>query len=658
MDEKTERGGISIELEHIFPIIKKWLYSEKEIFLREIVSNACDAITKLRRLNSLGEADVDLSGAKIWVELDKDAGTITVIDSGIGMTEEELKKYICQIALSGALDFIRKYEGEEADVQKTGIIGHFGLGFYSSFMVSDTVDVITRSYQGTPTVKWTCAEDGNYEITPDYADEDHYLGDFGTAVVMHVNDEGKEFLSASRLKDILEKYCAFMPEEIYFDDGEEHTHKDADGKDVPDEDKPVNDTHPLWQKNPSDCTDEEYRDFYRKVFKDWKEPLFHIHLKADYPLNFKGILYFPRIGSEFESLEGQVKLYYNQVFVADNIKEVIPEYLLMLKGVLDCPELPLNVSRSYLQNSGYVTKISQHITKKVADKLNSMFTTERAEYEKIWRDLKTFVEYGSLRDRKFYDRVKGSVLLETTEGTFRTVDEYLEAAKEKHENRIYYANDVTAQSNYIRMFRDAGIEVVVLDRIIDTQFIGVIEETREGVKFARIDAEMADVLKGEGDKAGYPAVAELFQSVTAGHTKVEFERFKDEKTPAILNVPEEMRRMNDMMKLYRMGGDFPVEETLILNTASPLIAKLADLLGCEETAPEEKPAEAEKAESEKTEDGKEPEKKEEPDTPEYKTAKALARQIYLLASLSQRQLSADELVGFLSDSYDLLNRLA
>ena len=650
MDEKTERGGISIELEHIFPIIKKWLYSEKEIFLREIVSNACDAITKLRRLNSLGEADVDLSGAKIWVELDKDARTVTVIDTGIGMTEEELKKYICQIALSGALDFIQKYESTEnnndaqtngqAQGQANGIIGHFGLGFYSSFMVADTVDVITRSYQGGPVVKWTCGEDGNYEITPDYEDEENYLGDFGTAVVMHINEEGEEFLSASRLKDILDKYCAFMPEEIYFDDGEEHTHKDEDGKDVPDEDKPVNDTHPLWLKNPSDCTDDEYKDFYRKVFHDWKEPLFHIHLKADYPLNFKGILYFPRIGSEFDSLEGQVKLYYNQVFVADNIKEVIPDYLLMLKGVLDCPELPLNVSRSYLQNSGYVQKISQHITKKVADKLNSMFTTDREAYEKIWRDLKTFVEYGSLKDRKFYDRVKGSVLMETTEGAFRTVDEYLETAKEKHENKIYYASDVTGQSGYVKMFRDAGIEVAVFDRIIDTQFFNVIEETHEGVKFIRIDAEVADVLKGDGEKTESPALTALFKAAAGEHTTVSFETFKDESTPAVLNVPEEMRRMSDMMKLYRMGGDFPVEQTLILNTASPLIRKLGDMV--KDDAPETG------SDEDKSED--------KPETPVNEEAKALARQIYLLASLSQRQLTADELVEFLSGSYDLLNR--
>ena len=317
MSENVERGGISIELEHIFPIIKKWLYSEKEIFVREIVSNACDAITKLRRLNSLGQADVDMDGAKIKVILDKDASTITVTDTGIGMTEEELKKYICQIALSGALDFIQKYEGENGS--DNGIIGHFGLGFYSSFMVSDSVDVITRSYTGGNFIKWTCTDDGNYEITTDFDKDEaqELIGKFGTAVVMHINDEGKEFLSEYKLREVLDKYCAFMPEEIYFDDGhhEEEPHEHDDGckceecKDEKKEVKPINDTHPLWLKNPSDCTEEEYKEFYRKVFNDWKEPLFHIHIKADYPLNFKGILYFPRIGSEFESLEGQVKLY-------------------------------------------------------------------------------------------------------------------------------------------------------------------------------------------------------------------------------------------------------------------------------------------------------------------------------------------------------------
>ncbi len=636
MSTTPEKGGISIELEHIFPIIKKWLYSEKEIFLREITSNACDAITKLRRLNSLGEADVDLSGAKITVALDKEASTITVIDTGIGMTEEELKKYICQIALSGALDFIQKYEGSEADAQQNGIIGHFGLGFYSSFMVSDTVDVITKSYTGTPCMKWTCTADGNYEISDADEDEESLIGDFGTAVIMYINDEGKEFLSDYKLREVLDKYCAFMPEEIYFDNGEEHECKCGHDHDHGEceckhEDhececghcKPINDTEPLWLKNPSDCTDEDYKNFYQKVFHDWKEPLFHIHIKADYPLNFKGILYFPRISNEFESLEGQVKLYYNQVFVADNIKEVIPEYLLMLKGVLDCPELPLNVSRSYLQNSGYVTKISNHIVKKVGDKLTSMFSTDRENYESIWRDLKTFVEYGCMRDKKFYDRVSSSLLFELTDGGFKTLDEYLEAAKEKHENKVYYATDVTSQSKYVKMFRDEGIDVILLDRVIDTQFINVIEQNREGVKFCRIDAEIADVLKADGDTTELPAVADLFKSIAGEMTKVEFDRLKDASTPALLNISEESRRMNDMMKLYKYGGDLPMEQTLVLNTASPLVEKLTSLL----------------------------------DSGDTDRANVIAKQIYMLSSLSQRQLSADELVSFLNDSYDILGKL-
>lgn len=620
----TEHGGISIELEHIFPIIKKWLYSEKEIFLREITSNACDAVTKLRRLISLGEAkDISLDDAKIRVILDKDASTITVTDNGIGMTEEEIKKYICQIALSGALDFIQKYEGENADTQQNGIIGHFGLGFYSSFMVSDTVDVITKSYTGAPCVKWTCGEDGNYEIETDYDDEDGLIDNFGTAVVMHINDEGKEFLSEYRLKEVLGKYCAFMPVPIFFEDANaapSEDKKDGEEEKAP---SPINDTEPLWQKNPSECTDEEYKDFYRKVFSDWKEPLFHIHLKADYPLNFKGILYFPRISNEYESLEGQVKLYYNQVFVADNIKEVIPEYLLMLKGVLDCPELPLNVSRSYLQNSGYVAKISAHITKKVADKLGQMFNNDRENYESIWRDLKTFVEYGCMRDKKFYDRVNANILFEKCGGGFVTIDEYLEAAKETHENKIYYANDATAQSKYISMFRDAGIDVILLDRVIDTQFIHTVEQNREGVKFFRIDAEVADVLKADGDKTENAAISELFKKIAGDGTKVEFDRFKDTSTPALLNISEEARRMNDMMKLYNMGEGMPLEQTLILNTASPLIDKLINLT----------------------------------DNEQNELAEVIARQVYMLASLSQRTLTADELNSFLSESYDILEKL-
>lgn len=634
-ETQTEKGGISVEIEHIFPIIKKWLYSEKEIFLREIVSNACDAVTKLKRLSSLGEAKNIEDNFRITVTLDKEARTLTVSDNGIGMTEDEVKRYICQIALSGALEFIQKYEGNEEDATKNGIIGHFGLGFYSAFMVSDTVDVITRSYTTEDAVKWTCSEAGAYEITKNV-----FRAERGTDVIMHIMKDEDEFLDEYRIRGILEKYCSFMPVEIYLNvvKTEEEKKKEEEAKkdgkadaDVEDktEPKPINDIHPLWQKNPSECTDEEYDAFYHKVFKDYREPLFHIHLNADYPLNFKGILYFPKIAHEYDSLEGEVKLYYNQVFVADNIKEVIPEYLLMLKGVLDCPELPLNVSRSYLQNSGYVAKISAHIVKKVADKINSMFNTDRENYEKLWNDLKTFVEYGSMRDRKFYDRLKDSILYQNTDGKFITLKEYLEAAKDKHENIVYYTADKTSQAQYIAMFAAEGIEVVVLDKLIDTQFINVIEQENDGVKFVRIDADVASALKAEGKAEENEKLAELFKKVSGSkELKVRFELLKNAKIPAVLNISEESRRMEDMMKMYRMSGNdvggmnFPTEATLVVNASSPLISRLASEVESDESK-----------------------------------AERIAKQIYTLALLSQRQLTADELQSFLTDSFDMLEQI-
>ena len=627
----TEKGGISVEIEHIFPIIKKWLYSEKEIFLREIVSNACDAVTKLKRLVSLGEAkDID-ENYRITVTLDKEARTLTVSDNGIGMTEDEVRRYICQIALSGALEFIQKYEGSDEDAKNDGIIGHFGLGFYSAFMVSDTVDVITRSYTGDSAVKWVCSEAGEYEITKDY-----YRAERGTDVVMHIMKDEDEFLDEYRIRGILEKYCSFMPVEIYLDvvksDEEKKDDAAAEDKAAADEPKektepkPINDIHPLWQKNPSECTDEEYAEFYRKVFNDYREPLFHIHLNADYPLNFKGILYFPRLAHEYDSLEGQVKLYYNQVFVADNIKEGIPEFLLMLKGVLDCPDLPLNVSRSYLQNSGYVAKISAHIVKKVADKLNSMFNNERESYEKLWDDLKTFVEYGCLRDHKFYERVKDSILYRTADSRYVTLSEYLEKAKDKHDKTVYYTADKTSQAQYIAMFESEGIEVVVLDKLIDTQFINVIEQENEGVKFVRIDADVASALKADGKAEENEKLAELFREVSANKDlKVSFELLKNDKIPAVLNISEQSRRMEDMMKMYRMAGNdgpdmkFPTDATLVVNAQSELIKRLADELE----------SDADKA-------------------------KKVAKQIYTLALLAQRQLTADELKDFLGESFDML----
>ena len=571
MDEKIKKGGISVETEHIFPIIKKWLYSDKDIFLREIVSNACDAVTKLRRLTSLGQVSDIPDDYKITVKADKEERTITVSDNGIGMTEEELDRYLCQIALSGALDFINKYEGEEN--RNNGIIGHFGLGFYSSFMVSDRVTVVTKSYTGAPAVKWECTDSGEYTLSP--SDKETR----GTDVIMHIADGEDEYLEDGKLKSILEQYCSFMPVEIYYEGEKKPEPEKKEGEEAkePEAPKPINDTHPLWMKNPSDCTEEEYLEFYRKVFHDYREPLFHIHINADYPLNFRGILYFPKITNEYESLEGQVKLYYNQVFVADNIKEVIPEFLLMLRGVIDCPELPLNVSRSYLQNSGYVAKMSQHIVKKVADKLNSLFTTERENYEKLWQDIKIFVEYGSLREKKFYDRVKDSVIYQLTGGRYVTLDEYLEGAKEKHENTVYYATDKMAQAQYISMLEGEGIDVMYLDKGLDNQFISMIEQERN-VKFLRVDSGVADALRGDGEKFESKALADLFVKVSGNDKlKVSFENLKDGTLPAMLTVSEQDRRFGEMMKLYGMQNDgMPAPEgELVLNSGSDMIKRLA-----------------------------------------------------------------------------------
>ena len=608
----NKKGGISVETAHIFPVIKKWLYSEKDIFLREIVSNACDAVTKLKRLSSLGQYDGGDEVYRVDVVLDKTAKTLTVSDNGIGMTAEELDRYICQIALSGALEFVEKYEG---DSKSSGIIGHFGLGFYSSFMVSDTVELITKSYTGTPAVRWVCNAEGEYE-TSAYERDAH-----GTTVIMHISDEEAAYLEKSKIEEILDKYCAFMPVEIYFACEDEEEKKEGEEAVAP---APVNDVTPLWLKNPSDCTPEEYKEFYRKVFHDYREPLFWIHVNADYPLNFRGILYFPRLSNEYESIEGQVKLYYNQVFVADNIKEVIPEYLLMLKGVLDCPELPLNVSRNYLQNNTYVSKVSAHIVKKVADKLGSLCNVEREEYEKVWNDIRTFVEYACMRDRKFYDRVKDSLLLELTDGSFLTSAAYLENAKEHAEGTVYYTSDKNAQAQYISMFEAQGLQVAVFDKQLDTQFLSMLEAYTPEVKYVRIDADVATALKGDGDVTENADLTALFVKVSGDEKlKVAFAPLKDESVPVLLTVSEQSRRMEEMMKLYSMNGmnlgDMPVEATLTVNTASPLIAKLSEM--------------------------------------EESKRETTAAYLYALARLSQRKLSAEELQKFLRDSYAVLDLL-
>ena len=610
MSENIKKGGISVDTEHIFPIIKKWLYSEKDIFLREIVSNATDAVTKYKRLQSLGQIPSDECDYRITVSLDKDAATISVSDNGIGMSAEELETYICNIALSGAFEFIQKYEGEGGS---NGIIGHFGLGFYSAFMVSDQVEIYTKSFTDAPGVHWVCDESGSYSTEP--CDKQ----DRGTTVIMHITEQEREYLDNARLSGMLRKYCAFMPVEIYFEDADAENSASS---------APINDITPLWQANPSDCTDEQYKDFYNKVFTDFKEPLFHIHINADYPLNFKGILYFPRISSEYESIEGQVKLYYNQVFVADNIKEVIPDYLLMLRGVLDCPELPLNVSRSYLQNNTYVTKVGAHIVKKVADKLNSLCNLEREQYERIWGDIRIFVEYASIRDRKFYERIKGSLLLSLTDGSCKTIDQYLEDAKQKHEGVIYYTTDKALQAQYISMYTAQGIEVAVFEKSLDAQFMSALESYRGDVKFQRIDSDVAEALKGDGEVTDQPALTELFRTVSGNaELGVTYQPLKDTSVPAILNVSEESSRMAEMMRMYAMTSgnapmQFPLEYSLVVNTGSSLYQKLQSLS---------------ESDSQK--------------------AELIARQIYALSVLAQRKLNASELKEFLADSFSLLELL-
>ena len=610
MSDQIKKGGISVETANIFPVIKRWLYSEKDIFLREIVSNATDAITKLKRLQSLGQVSLADEKYRIDVVLDTEEKTITVKDNGIGMSEDELTRYICQIALSGALEFIKKYEGESNS--SDGIIGHFGLGFYSAFMISNTVEIFTKSYTDAQAVHWTCNDIGEYEIEP--CD----ITSRGTTVVMHVSDEGSEYLNATKLKNMLEKYCSFMPVEIFFKEIKDNADEKAD-------DEAVNETTPLWLKNASECTDEEYNEFYKKLFHDFRDPLFYIHINADYPLNFKGILFFPRIANEYESLEGQVKLYYNQVFVSDNIKEVIPDYMIMLKGVLDCPELPLNVSRSYLQTNTYTSKVSAHIVKKVADKLNALYNTDREAFEKVWEDIKIFVEYACLRDKKFYDRVKNSLLLKLTDGKYISVNEYLDVAKDTNENTIYYSTDTALQAQYVSLFEAQNIKVVCFEHQLDTQFIAMLEQYLENVKFARVDADVASALKGDGDITENTAISELFKKAS-GNDKLEvkFEALKAADIPAILNIPEESRRFEDMMRMY--SGNAPMGmnagETLIINNTSPLISKLGDMLDCDKD-----------------------------------TAEQMASYIYKLSLLSQRKLSAEEMQAFLDDSFKLLNKI-
>ena len=581
------KGNISVDSENLFPIIKKWLYSDKDIFLRELVSNGCDAVTKLKKLASIGEAQIDENEKfKVTVSIFKDAKKLVISDNGIGMTAEEIDKYINQIAFSGASDFLSKYK--EEDDKGSQIIGHFGLGFYSAFMVADSVEIDSLSYQdGAKAAKWIC--DGSMEF--DLTDGDRT--ERGTTITLNIAEDSKEFLEESTIRQILHKYCAFLPIEIYVevpedkhedhcDCGHDHDHEHED--DTPSEPKPINNTTPLWMKKPSECTDEEYKEFYRNVFTDFNEPLFWIHLNVDYPFNLKGILYFPKINHEFAGQEGQIKLYNNQVFVADNVKEVIPEFLMLLKGVIDCPDLPLNVSRSFLQNDGYVKKISSHITKKVADKLTSIYNNERENYEKYWDYINIFIKYGCLRDEKFYEKVKDVIIYKDIDGKYLTLDEYLDGKEEKD---VYYVSDPQTQSQYINMFKNQGLNAVVLPSMMDTHFISLVEMKQTGVKFKRIDSAINDISdnteKDDSTKEQEEKLIEKFKNEIKDDTlKIEVQSLKDDSIPAVILLGEQSRRMQEMYKAYGqqmagMADMFHDEFTLVLNSNNSLIKKIDTL---------------------------------------------------------------------------------
>lgn len=623
------KGNISVDSENLFPIIKKWLYSDKDIFLRELVSNGCDAVTKLKKLASIGEAQIDENEKfKVTVSIFKDAKKLVISDNGIGMTAEEIDKYINQIAFSGASDFLSKYK--EEDDKGSQIIGHFGLGFYSAFMVADSVEIDSLSYQdGAKAAKWTC--DGSMEF--DLTDGDRT--ERGTTITLNIAEDSKEFLEESTIRQILHKYCAFLPIEIYVevpedkhedhcDCGHDHDHEHED--DTPSEPKPINNTTPLWMKKPSECTDEEYKEFYRNVFMDFNEPLFWIHLNVDYPFNLKGILYFPKINHEFAGQEGQIKLYNNQVFVADNVKEVIPEFLMLLKGVIDCPDLPLNVSRSFLQNDGYVKKISSHITKKVADKLTSIYNNERENYEKYWDYINIFIKYGCLRDEKFYEKVKDVIIYKDIDGKYLTLDEYLDGKEEKD---VYYVSDPQTQSQYINMFKNQGLNAVVLPSMMDTHFISLVEMKQTGVKFKRIDSAINDISdnteKDDSTKEQEEKLIEKFKNEIKDDTlKIEVQSLKDDSIPAVILLGEQSRRMQEMYKAYGqqmagMADMFHDEFTLVLNSNNSLIKKI--------------------------------------DTLNDEDANLVIDHVYDLAKISHSPLSAEQMTKFIERSNKLLEKL-
>ena len=624
-----ETGNLSIQTENILPIIKKWLYSDKDIFVRELMSNSCDAISKLKRLIAIGETNIG-EDEKFYIKVvvNKDDKTIQFIDNGIGMTEEEVKKYINQIAFSSIKDFVEKYK-DKMD-EENQIIGHFGVGFYSAFMVADKVEIDTLSYlEGAAPVKWISSGDVQYEM--DVSDRKIR----GTTVTLHVSADGEEFLDEYRMREVLMKYCAFMPYEIYLEDASAEAKKKK-GTEASEAPKPINDTNPLWLKKPTECTDEEYKEFYKKVFHDFNDPLFWIHLNMDYPFNLKGILYFPKLKNQIEPFEGQIKLYYNQVFVADNIKEVIPEFLMLLKGVIDCPDLPLNVSRSFLQNDGYVRKLSSHITKKVADKLVSIFENERENYNKYWDDINPFIKFGCMKEPKFYERVKDIIIFKTTKGDYVTLKEYLERNKSKHENKVFYVTDEKQQAQYIKMFNENDMEAVILDNLIDNHFIQFLEMNEEGVTFSRVDSDISESLKDTSvEKTDDKYLKELQDSmeklfreaVGNDKLKVRIENLKASNIPAIILLSEQSRRMQDLSRFFS-GEDaskmFPTEETLVINKNNNLIQKLIILKDLEEKKSD---------------------------------VLLICQQIYDLAMMGHKQLEPDDMTKFIERSNMILEKI-
>ena len=688
---QMEKGSLSIESENMFPIIKKWLYSDHDIFVRELVSNGCDAITKLKKLEVMGEYDFPEDyKASIQVEVSPEHKTLSFTDTGIGMTEAEVKEYINQVAFSGATDFLEKYKDKTNEDQ---IIGHFGLGFYSAFMVADKVTIDTLSWQKDATpVHWESEGGINFEMS------DGDKKEVGTKITLYLSEDSVEFANEYRIKEIIEKYCSFMPVNIYLSkEGAEQEYETIDAADIREDDvvvekfteeakteekenengeketveispakekakinkRPVSlsDTTPLWMKHPNECTDEEYKSFYRKVFNDYKEPLFWIHLNMDYPFNLKGILYFPKVNTQYDNLEGVIKLYNNQVFIADNIKEVIPEFLMLLKGVIDCPDLPLNVSRSALQNDGFVKKISDYITKKVADKLSGMYKVDRENYEKYWDDISPFIKFGCLKDQKFQEKMKDFIIFKNLDDKYITLPEYVEnikgkedieqpevvdaedvakeeageeaSGKEEEPTTVYYVTDIQQQSQYINLFKEEGMDALILAHTIDQPFITQLEQSEEvKVHFQRIDSDISDSMKEEGDeetlKKQTDTLSDVFKKALGkDQLEVQVQNLKNENISSMITLSEETRRMQDMMKMYSAGGMgmdmgmFGGGETLILNANNALVKYILD-------------------------------------NTEGEHVDMFCKQLYDLAMLANKPLSAEEMTQFVSRSNEIM----